>query len=114
MIVEERRAQGREVFKGPKEILTINGMDGLTFQIEVDERSTVPDVMKQISEKIDMKPGRMLMLTSGDGVLQHSEPLLPQVFEKQLTFVVKSIAAHQPQRAFGKPSQMRTAWAPGT
>eukprot|EP00435_Cladocopium_sp_Y103_P071653 s617_g38.t1 len=102
LIVEERRAQGREVFKGPKEILTINGMDGLTFQIEVDERSTVPDVMKQISEKIDMKPGRMLMLTSGDGVLQHSEPLLPQVFEKQLTFVVKSIAAHQAAKSFWK------------
>ena len=32
LIVEERRTQGCEV---PKEILTINGMDGLTFEMEV-------------------------------------------------------------------------------
>ena len=33
---------------------------GTTFQLQVDERSTVPDVIKQISEKIDMKPEKIV------------------------------------------------------
>lgn len=81
-------------------LLSIQGMDGLSLELQVNDESSVQDVSKHIAKKIDMKPARMLKLTSGDNVLDESKPLLKQVSEGKIDFIVSPIGAYQAAKSF--------------
>ena len=57
--------------------------DFVAYGTQVEDDTTVEDVYKYISEKIGLKPGRKLLLTSGCRILDASRPLLPQVQTKR-------------------------------
>ncbi|CAL1168499.1 unnamed protein product, partial [Cladocopium goreaui] len=65
--------------RGEGKYLEIKGLDGSTFQLEVVDDATIQDVYKNISEKIGLKPGTKLLLTSGCTIMDYSRPLLQQV-----------------------------------
>jgi len=67
-------------------LLSIQGMDGLSLELQVNDESSVQDVSKQIAKKIDMKPGRMLKLK--------------QVSEGKIDFIVSPIGAYQAAKSF--------------
>ena len=90
---------GRKVF-GDKRL----GWIQLSAQVYDD--ATVEDVYKYISEKIGLKPGRKLVLTSGCILLHHSRQLLQQAQGGEISFIVQR-SRMTLQNTCGMPSKLR-------
>eukprot|EP00913_Durusdinium_trenchii_P013969 g13116.t1 len=74
--------------------LSIHGMDGSSFQVAVEDATTVNDLSRIIVAQSSMScAGRALVLTSGGHVLDHSKPLLQQVTGEEVTFVARKVSA---------------------
>eukprot|EP00913_Durusdinium_trenchii_P004699 g4364.t1 len=80
-------ASGRE--------LKIHALDGSRFNLPVDDAATVEEVVQSISERLEPRPGRRLVLTSGDHVLEESKALWPQVENEEITYVAQQVGAGQ-------------------
>ncbi|CAE6917086.1 unnamed protein product [Symbiodinium sp. CCMP2456] len=100
LVAQEKRARSHADGPGVVNSLHIQGLDGSTFQLPVDDATTVADVSKQIAEMIEMKPSSTLVLTSGGSVLNESLPVLEQVESREVSFVVKQISPYQAVRSF--------------
>ena len=89
--------------------LSIKGLDGQNFQLQIDDDATVEDVYTYISEKIGLKPGRKLLLTSGCTILEASKPLLPQVQNEEISFVIQRMHFCEVVKSFQRTTEAETA-----
>ena len=80
--------------------MQITGLDGSTFELQVDNDATVEDMYKYISEKIGLKPGRKLLLISGCMFLDYSRLLLEQVQSGEISFIVQRISLNDFVKSF--------------
>ena len=80
--------------------MEIKGLDGSTFEFQVDDDATVEEVYKYILEKTGLKTGKKLLLTSGCTILDHSRPLLQQVQGGEISFIVQSITLNDFAKSF--------------
>lgn len=88
--------------------MTIQGLAGSAFELRVDDAATVEGVSKRIAERLDMKPGSMLVLTSGGHVLVESQPLLKQVHGKEISFVLTPVNLLQAAKSFWRATANET------
>ncbi|CAL1167158.1 unnamed protein product [Cladocopium goreaui] len=92
---------------GEGKSLEIKGLDGSTFELQVGD-ATVEEVYKNISEKIGLKPGRKLLLTSGCIMLDYSRPMLQQVQGGEISFIVQRISLNDFAKSFWNAIEAET------
>ena len=83
-------------------------MDGSTFELQVDNDATVEDMYRYTSEKIGLKPGRKLLLTSGCTFLDYSKLLLEQVQGREISFIVQRISLNDFVTSFWSAIEVET------
>ena len=94
--------------RGEGKSLEIKGLDGSTFELQVGDDATVEDVYKYTSEKIGLKPGKKLLLTSGCTILDYSRPLLQQAEGVEISFVVQQISLKDFAKIFWNAMRTQT------
>ena len=72
--------------------LTVSGLDGSEVQISLEDNLTVEDLRKSVAESIGLRLGGMLALVAGGNGLDDSKPLLAQVLNDVITYVVQQVA----------------------
>ena len=93
---------------GEEKSLEIKGLDGFTFELQVGDDATVEEVYKNISEKIGLKPGRKLLLTSDCIMLDYSRPMLQQVQGGEISFIVQRISLNDFAKSFWNAIEAET------
>ncbi|CAK9037269.1 Uncharacterized protein SCF082_LOCUS22075, partial [Durusdinium trenchii] len=87
LVAEARRSRRSQVW-------TISGLDGASFQLPVDETTTVGDLSKTITTRIGVKAGRKLILSHGCELLgDSSKPLQQEVCGQEISYVVRQVCA---------------------
>ncbi|CAK9043414.1 unnamed protein product [Durusdinium trenchii] len=98
LVAEARRSAGRS------QLWTISGLDGTSFQLPVDETTTVGDLSKTITTRIGVKAGRTLVLSHGGEILGDSSKPLPQeVCGREISYVVRQVCALEAAIALRSP-----------
>ena len=72
--------------------LTVCGLDGTEVQLPLEDNMTVEDLRKSVAGRIGLRLGGMLVLAAGGNTLDDSKPLLEQVQDDAITYVVQQVA----------------------
>ena len=72
--------------------LTVCGLDGSEVQLPLEDNMTVDDLRKRVSGRIGLRPGGMLVLAAGGNTLDGAKPLLEQIQDDVITYVVQQVA----------------------
>ncbi|CAK9102992.1 unnamed protein product, partial [Durusdinium trenchii] len=86
-----------EARRNSQNVWSINGLDGTTFQLPVDETdANVGDLSKTISRRIGMTAGRKLVLFAGGQILEDPSKRLQQLQEvcgREISYVIRQVCA---------------------
>ena len=74
--------------------LTIRCLAGPAFELDVNALETGLDVGRRVAERTG-RPAECLRLTSGGRIIDHRHPLLQQVQDQEVTYVVVSGSPHR-------------------
>ena len=72
--------------------LTVCGLGGSEVQIPLEDNMTVEDLRKSVAGRIGLRLGGALALAAGGNALNDSKPLLEQVQDNVITYVVQQVA----------------------